>query len=41
MKLLKITPRLIFGITLSIVASLLNLYIPLLVRQFINLKKRP
>ena len=39
MKLLKITPRLIIGILLSIIASLLNLYIPLLVRQFINLKK--
>lgn len=39
MKLLKITPRLIIGILLSIIASLLNLYIPLLIRQFINLKK--
>ncbi len=39
MKLLKITPRLILGILLSIIASLLNLYIPLLVRQFINLKR--
>lgn len=39
MKLLRITPRLIFGILLSIIASLLNLYIPLLVRQFINLRQ--
>lgn len=39
MKLLKLTPRLILGILLSIIASLLNLYIPLLVRQFINLKR--
>lgn len=39
MKLLKITPRLVGGIFLSVVASLLNLYIPLLVRRFINLKR--
>lgn len=39
MKLLKISPRLVWGIFLSVMASLLNLYIPLLVRQFINLKR--
>lgn len=39
MKLLKITPRLLWGILLSIIASLLNLYLPLLVRHFINLKE--
>ncbi|GHN55066.1 ABC transporter ATP-binding protein [Lactobacillus delbrueckii] len=39
MKLLKITPRLLWGILLSMIASLLNLYLPLLVRHFINLKQ--
>ena len=39
MKLLKITPRLLWGILLSMSASLLNLYLPLLVRHFINLKQ--
>ena len=39
MKLLKITPRLLGGILLSIIASLLNLYLPLLVRRFINLEQ--
>lgn len=38
MKLLKITPRIILGILLGIVSSLLGLVVPLLVRQFINLK---
>lgn len=38
MKLLQITPRLIFGILLSVVSSLLGLVIPLIVRRFINLK---
>ncbi|MST87333.1 ABC transporter ATP-binding protein [Lactobacillus porci] len=39
MKLLRITPRLLGGILLSIIASLLNLGLPLLVRHFINLKQ--
>ena len=39
MKLLRITPRLLGGILLSIIASLLNLGLPLLVRQFINLRE--
>lgn len=38
MKLLKITPKLVLGILLSIIASLFGLVIPLIVRQFINLK---
>lgn len=38
MKLLHITPRLILGIILSTLSSLLGLIIPLIVRQFINLK---
>lgn len=38
MKLIRITPRLIFGILLSIISSLLGLIIPLIVRRFINLK---
>lgn len=39
MKLLRITPRLLVGILLSMTASLLNLGLPLLVRQFINLRE--
>lgn len=39
MKLLRITPRLLGGILLSMIASLLNLGLPLLVRQFINLRE--
>lgn len=39
MKLLRITPRLLVGILLSMTASLLNLGVPLLVRQFINLRE--
>lgn len=39
MKLLRITPRLLGGILLSMTASLLNLGLPLLVRQFINLRE--
>lgn len=39
MKLLRITPRLLVGILLSMIASLLNLGLPLLVRQFINLRE--